>query len=46
MARKTNRLATKEKNPKTFEQKYKTIDGKILIYTPHTAGKFEKIVHL
>ena len=37
MARKTIRLATKVKNPKTFEQKYKTIDGKILTYTPHTA---------
>ena len=37
VARKTIRLATKVKNPKTFEQKYKTIDGKILTYTPHTA---------
>ena len=37
VARKTIRLATKVKNPKTFEQKYKTVDGKILTYTPHTA---------
>ena len=37
VARKTIRLATKVKDPKTFEQKYKTIDGKILTYTPHTA---------
>ena len=37
MARKTIRIATKVKNPKTFEQKNKTIDGKILTYTPHTA---------
>ena len=37
VARKLIRLATKVKNPKTFEQKYKTIDGKILNYTPHTA---------
>ena len=36
VARKIIRLATKVKNPKTFEQKYKTIDGKILTYTPHT----------
>ena len=34
MARKTIRIAAKVKNPKTFEQKYKTIDGKILTYTP------------
>ena len=37
MARKTIRLATKVKNPKRFEQKYKTIERKILAYTPHTA---------
>ena len=37
VARKTIRLATKVKKPKRFEQKYKTIDGKILTYTPHTA---------
>ena len=37
MARKTFRLATKVKSPKTFEQKYKTINGKILTYTPHTS---------
>ena len=37
LARKKIRLATKVEDPKTFEQKYKTIDGKILIYTPHTA---------
>ena len=29
VARKTIRISTKVKNPKTFEQKYKTIDGKI-----------------
>ena len=37
MARKTIRIATKVKNPKTFEQNYKTVDGKILTYTPHTS---------
>ena len=37
VTRKTIRLATKVKDPKTFEQKYKMIDGKILTYTPHTA---------
>ena len=37
VARETVRLATKVKDPKTFEQKYKTIDGKILTYTRHTA---------
>ena len=37
VARKTIRIATKVKDPKTFEQKYKTIDRKILTYTPHTA---------
>ena len=37
MARKTNWLARKLKSPKTFEQNYKTIDGKILTFTPHTA---------
>ena len=37
VARKTIRIATKVKNPKTFEQRYKTVDGKILTYTPHTA---------
>ena len=35
--RKTIRLATKVKDPKTIDQKYKTIDGTILIYAPHTA---------
>ena len=30
-------MATKVKDPKTFEQKYKTTDGRKLIYTPHTA---------
>ena len=29
VARKIIRLATKVKDPKTFEQKHKTIDGKI-----------------
>ena len=37
VARKIIRLATKVKDPKTFEQKHKTIDGKIPTYTPHTA---------
>ena len=37
VARKTIRIATKVKDPRTFEQKYKNIDGKILTYTPHTA---------
>ena len=37
VARKTIRIATKVKDPRTFEQKYKTIDGKILTYTTHTA---------
>ena len=37
VTRKTIRIATKVKNPKTFEQRYKTVDGKILTYTPHTA---------
>ena len=37
VARKKIRIATKVKNPKTFEQRYKTVDGKILTYTPHTA---------
>ena len=37
VARKTTIIATKVKDPRTFEQKYKTIDGKILTYTPHTA---------
>ena len=37
VAQKTNRLATKVENPKTIEQKCKTINGKILTYTPHTA---------
>ena len=37
VARKIIRLATKVKNPKTFEQKYKTVEGKILTLTPHTA---------
>ena len=30
-------MTTKLKDPKTFEQKHKTIDGKILRITPHTA---------
>ena len=34
---KKTRLATKVKDPKTFEQKCKSIDGKILTYTPHLA---------
>ena len=34
---KTIRIATKVKDPRTFVQKYKTIDGKILTYTSHTA---------
>ena len=37
LARKTIRIAMKVKSPKTFEQKCKTVDGKILTYTPHTA---------
>ena len=37
MARKTIRIATKVKNPKTFKQRYKTVDGKFWTYTPHTA---------
>ena len=37
VARKTIRIATKVKYPRTFEQKYKTIDGKIHTYTPHAA---------
>ena len=37
VVRKTIRIATKVKSPKIFEQKYKTVDGKILTYTPHTA---------
>ena len=37
MAIKTIRLATKVNDPKTFEQKHKTIDGEILSYTPQTA---------
>ena len=37
VARKTVRIATKVKNPKTFEQRYKTVDGKTLTYNPHTA---------
>ena len=35
VARKKIIIATKVKDPRTFEQKYKTIDGKILTYT-HT----------
>ena len=34
--RKTIRIATKVKDPKTFEQKYKIKDGLVLVYTPHT----------
>ena len=37
VARKTIRVATKVKDPKLFEQKYKTVDGEVLTYTPHTA---------
>ena len=37
VARKTVRLATKVKEPNTFEQKHKKIDGKILTWTPRTA---------
>ena len=37
VARKTVRIATKLKDPRTFEQKYKTIHGKNLTYNPHTA---------
>ena len=37
VARKTIRLATKMKDLKIFEQKYKTTHGRILTYTPHTA---------
>ena len=37
IARKTIRLATKVKGPKIFEQKYKTIEGKIFTYTLHNA---------
>ena len=37
VVRKTVRVATKVKDPKTFQQKYKTIYGKIFLYTPHTA---------
>ena len=37
VARKAIKLATRVKDPKTFEQKYKTVDEKVLIYTPHTA---------
>ena len=37
VARKTVRTATKVKDPRTVEQKHKTIDGKIVSHTPHTA---------
>ena len=37
MVRKKIRVATKVKDPETFEQKYNTIDGKILTSTLHTA---------
>ena len=37
VARKTIRMATIVKDPKTFQQKHKTIDGRILTYTPLTA---------
>ena len=37
VGRKTIRIATKVKKPKTFEQRYKTVDGKLLTYFPHTA---------
>ena len=37
VARKIIRVATKVQDPKTFQQKYKTIEGKILPNTPHTA---------
>ena len=44
VARKTIRIATKVKDPRTIEHKYKTIDGKIFTFTPHTAWvqTFEK----
>ena len=32
LARKTVRLATERKDPKTFEQKYKTINGRIRLF--------------
>ena len=35
---KTVRFATKVEDPKTFEQKYNTADGKILTYTPHSSS--------
>ena len=38
VARKTIRVATKVKDTKTFQQKNKTIDGKILTYTPQSAS--------
>ena len=49
VARKTIRIATKVKDPRTFEQKYKTIDGKILTYTTHhawvqTFGKLPRLL--
>ena len=37
VARKTIRQAIKTKDPKTFQQKYKTIDGRLLTHIPHTA---------
>ena len=43
VAQKTVGIATKVKDPKTFEQAYKTIDGRILIYTPHTAWVQTKV---
>ena len=37
VSRKAIKLATKVKDPKTFEQKYKTVDEKLLTNTPNTA---------
>ena len=46
VARKTIRTATKVKDPKACEQKYKTIDGKILTYNPwvQTFGKQPRLL--
>ena len=37
-SRKTFLIATKMKDPKTFEQKCETVDGRILTYTPQGPG--------
>ena len=37
-SRKTFRIATKIKDSKTFGQKYETVDGRILTYTPQGPG--------